>query len=193
VIHLRMGDIVPADTRVASGQILLDQSALTGESVPVEAGPPQPAYAGTVVKRGEATGQITATGTRTMFGKTAELVRVAKTKSHLETIIFSIVKYLVILDAGLVALILLYAAVAGIAAAEILPFALILLVASIPVALPATFTVATALGALELAHEGVLVTRLAAIEEAASMDVVCSDKTGTITKNQLVVAASVSR
>ncbi len=188
VIHLRMGDIVPADTRVASGQILLDQSALTGESVPVEAGPEQPAYAGTVVKRGEATGQITATGTRTLFGKTAELVRLAKTKSHLETIIFSIVKYLVILDAGLVVLVLLYAAVAGIAAAEILPFALILLVASIPVALPATFTVATALGALELAHEGVLVTRLAAIEEAAGMDVLCSDKTGTIIRNQLAVA-----
>jgi H+-transporting ATPase len=187
-IHLRMGDMVPADTRIVSGQILLDQSALTGESVPVEAGPQQSAYAGTVVKRGEATGEITATGTRTMFGKTAELVRLAKTRSQLETIIFSIVKYLMILDAGLVVLVLLYAVVAGIAAADILPFSLILLVASIPVALPATFTVATALGALELVHEGVLVTRLAAIEEAASMDVVCSDKTGTITKNQLAVA-----
>jgi H+-transporting ATPase len=180
--------MTPADLRIGSGQILLDQSALTGESVPVEAGADQPAYAGTVVKRGEATGTVTATGTRTTFGKTAELVRLAKTTSHLETVIFGIVRYLVALDALLVAVVLIYAMATGIALREILPFALILLVASIPAALAATFTLATALGALELIRQGVLVTRLAAIEEAAAMDVLCSDKTGTITKNQLTVA-----
>ena len=189
VVHLRMGDLVPADLRIESGQVLVDQSALTGESVPVEAGSGQMAYAGTQVKRGEATGEITATGTRTTFGKTAELVRLAKTGSHLEKIIFKIVTALVILDATLVVAVLVYALVAAIPLGEILPFALILLVASVPVALPATFTVATALGALELAKQGVLVTRLSAIEEAAGMDVLCSDKTGTITKNELEVAA----
>ncbi len=189
VIHIRVGDMSPADVRITSGQLLLDQSALTGESLPVEAGPGQPAYAGTVVRRGEATGCVTATGTRTAFGKTAELVRLAKTAGHLETIIFSIVKYLVALDVVLVAGVLVYAWAAGLPAGDVLPFALILLVASVPVALPATFTIATALGAMELAREGVLVTRLAAIEEAASMDVLCSDKTGTITQNRLAVSA----
>ena len=189
VVHLRMGDLVPADLLIKSDQILVDQSALTGESVPVEAGVGQMAYAGTQVKRGEATGEITATGTRTKFGKTAELIRLAKTGSHLQEIIFKIVTALVILDATLVAAVLAYALVAAIPLGEILPFALILLVASVPVALPATFTVATALGALELAKQGVLVTRLSAIEEAAGMDILCSDKTGTITKNELEVAA----
>jgi H+-transporting ATPase len=189
VIHLRMGDISPADLRVTAGQVLLDQSALTGESVPVEAEAGKTAFAGTVVKRGEATGLVTATGARTAFGKTAELVRLAQTGSHLQRIIFSIVKYLVLLDAVLVVAVLVYAVVEGISLGEILPFALILLVASIPVALPAMFTVATALGALELSRQGVLVTHLAAIEEAAGMDILCSDKTGTITQNQLAVTA----
>jgi H+-transporting ATPase len=189
VIHVRMGDLAPADVRVVAGQVLLDQSALTGESVPVEVGPGQTANAGTVVKRGEATGQVTATGARTAFGKTVELVRLAKAKSHLETLIFAIVKYLFAFDMVLVAAVLVYAVVAHVPAGDVLPFALILLVASVPVALPATFTVATALGALELARQGVLVTHLAAIEEAAAMDILCSDKTGTLTENRLSVAA----
>lgn len=189
VIHLRMGDLTPADVRVDSGSILLDQSALTGESAPVEIEMGGTARAGTVVQRGEASGEVTATGARTAFGKTAELVRLAHTGSHLQTIIFTVVQYLIVLDAVLVAAMLIYALVVGIAAREILPFALILLVASVPVALPATFTVATTLGALELARQGVLVTRLSAIEEAAGMDVLCSDKTGTITENCLSVAA----
>jgi H+-transporting ATPase len=189
VIHLRMGDLTPSDVRVDSGSILLDQSALTGESAPVEIETGGTARAGTVVQRGEASGEVTATGARTSFGKTAELVRLAHTGSHLQTIIFTVVQYLIVLDAVLVAAVLIYALAVGIAAREILPFALILLVASVPVALPATFTVATALGALELAHQGVPVTRLSAIEEAAGMDVLCSDKTGTITENRLSVAA----
>lgn len=188
IVHVRMGDLVPADLRLSEGQVLLDQSALTGESVPAEAGAGGSAFAGTVVKRGEASGEVTATGSRTNFGKTAELVRTAQTAGHLQETIFAIVKYLVLMDAGLVAAVLAYGFVTGIAWGEILPFSLMLLVASVPVALPATFTLASALGTQELAHQGVLVSRLSAIEEAAAMDVLASDKTGTITKNELSLA-----
>ena len=191
VIHLRMGDLAPADVRILNGDILLDQSALTGESVPVDAGAGKLAYAATVVRRGEATGEVVATGLRTYFGKTAQLVGTAKATSHLQTAIFSIVKTLIILDALLVGVLLLYAAWAGLPFTDVVPFALILLVASVPVALPATFTLATALGSTELARNGVLVTRLSAVEEAAGMDVLCTDKTGTITENRLALAATV--
>ena len=192
VVHLRVGDVAPADVLIEDGQLLVDQSALTGESQPADVGPARPAFAGTVVKRGEATGTVTATGARTAYGKTAELVRQARSRSHLQEVVFSVVKYLVALDLVLVAVVLGYALLAGRPMAEILPFALILMVASVPVALPATFTVATAVGATELVGEGVLVTRLAAIEEAAGMDVLCSDKTGTITLNELTVTALVA-
>jgi H+-transporting ATPase len=189
-VHIRMGDLSPADIRIANGNVLVDQSALTGESVPVEAGPGTLAYAAAVIRRGEATGEVVATGQRTFFGKTAELVRTAKSASHLQTTIFAIVKALIVIDTVLVCALLLYAAVTGLAFADVIPFALILLVASVPVALPATFTLATALGSTELARHGVLVTRLTAIEEAAGMDVLCTDKTGTITENRLAVAAT---
>jgi H+-transporting ATPase len=189
IIHLRMGDFIPADARLADGTIEIDQSVLTGESMPVEAGVGHVAYAGAIVKRGEATGEIIATGARTEFGRTAELVREAETTSHLEEVIFSIVKNLVIADAILAALVVGYASLAGIAWHQILPFALILLVASIPVALPAMFTLATALGAADLAKQGVLVVRLSAIEEAAAMTILASDKTGTITENRLSLDA----
>ncbi len=189
VVHLRMGDLAPADIRLLDGQVLLDQSALTGESLPVEASAGATVNAGAIVKRGEASGEVTATGVHTYFGKTAELVRSARTASHLEILIMTIVRYLVALDAILVAALLLYSWIHGIAITEVLPFALILLVASVPIALPATYTLATALGALELARNGVLVTRLSAIEEAAAMDVLASDKTGTITQNSLALSA----
>jgi H+-transporting ATPase len=188
VVHVRMGDLVPADMRLADGQILMDQSALTGESAPVEADSGGVAYAGAVVKRGEATAEVIATGPTSNFGKTAELVRTAKTASHLEETILSIVKFLLIGDIGLVVAVSLYSLLAGIPWHLLLPFALILLVASVPVALPATFTLATALGASELARRGVLSTRLSAIEEAAAMSVLTSDKTGTITENRLSLA-----
>jgi len=188
-IHIRMGDLVPADVRLMEGQIEMDQAALTGESVPVEGEIGHQAFAGAVVKRGEASGEVTATGAKTNFGKTAELVRTAKTASHLEEIIFSIVKYLIIADIVLVIMVVLYALFSQIAWPVILPFALIILVASVPVALPATFTLATALGAAELARNGVLVTRLSAIEEAAAMSILASDKTGTLTENRLTLGA----
>ena len=187
IVHVRMGDIVPADLNLVDGQAQFDQSTLTGESLPVEASPGAQAWSGSVVTRGEASGEVAAIGTHTRFGETAELVRGAKTVSHLESVILSIVRYLVILDIGLVIALLGYAMTTGMPLTEVVPFALILLVASVPVALPATFTLATALGSLELARRGVLVTRLSAIEEAAAMDVLASDKTGTITANRLTL------
>jgi H+-transporting ATPase len=156
IVHVRMGDLVPADLRLSEGQVLLDQSTLTGESVPVEASAGGIAYAGTVVKRGEASGEVTATGSRTKFGKTAELVGTARTAGHLQRTIFTIVKYLVLMDVVLVAAVLVYGFAKGMAWGEILPFAMMLLIASVPVALPATFTLAEALGTQELAHQGVL-------------------------------------
>jgi H+-transporting ATPase len=187
-IHVRMGDLIPADIRLAEGQLLLDQSALTGESFPVELIPGKTAYAGAIAKRGEASGEVLATGRRTRFGRTAELVSTARTVSHLQAIIFRIVKYLVVFDLSLIALLFIYSHFASLPLQEMLPFSLILLVASVPVALPATFTLATALGSMDLAKRGVLVTRLSAIEEAAAMDTLLSDKTGTITENHLVLA-----
>lgn len=189
IVHLRMGDLSPADVRITDGTVLLDQSALTGESVAVEAGAGTMAYAAAVVRRGEATGEVVATGLRTYFGKTAELVRTARSTSHLASTIFMIVRVLIAVDAVLIAALLVYAALVDLPLREVLPFALILLVASVPVALPATFTLATALGAAELARSGVLLTRLSAIEEAAGMDVLCTDKTGTLTENRLTLAS----
>ena len=189
VVHLRMGDIVPADLLLDGPEILLDQSMLTGEAQPVEAPAGAMAYAGTLVKRGEATGEVVATGARTHFGKTAELVRTARSVGHLQRLVFRIVAGLLYFDAVLVAGVFAYSYWAKLSLWQVLPFALIVLVASIPVALPATFTLASALGALELARRGILVPRLAAIEEAAAIDVLCCDKTGTITRNRLEVGA----
>lgn len=187
VIHVRMGDIVPADLSLADGNVLVDESALTGEAVPVQKERGASLYSGSVVQRGEATGVVTATGGKTFFGKTAELVKVAKTRSHLQQTIFQIVAYLGTLDAALVLAMMVLATIAHAPWSQILPFSLIVLIASVPVALPATFTLAEALGAEELIRHGVLVTRLSAIEEAAGMDVLLSDKTGTITENRLSV------
>ncbi len=189
VVHVRVGDIVPADLRLSDGEALVDQSALTGESTPAEMGPNAAVYAGSVVRRGEATGEVMATGRHTYYGRTAELVQAAAAPSHLERTIFTLVRYLVALDGFLVVTILVYALITGLPLADIVPFALILLIASVPVALQATCTLATAVGSLDLARCGVLVTRLSAIEEAAAMDVICSDKTGTLTQSTLAVAA----
>ena len=189
VIHIRMGDLVPADTEIISGDVLVDQSALTGESQPVDRNDGGQVYSGSVIKRGEATCRVTATGTSSYFGKTAELIKSAKTKGHLEELILKIVRYFVMIDGILVALILAYALIYKMNFAEMLPFALILLVASIPVALPVTFTLATALASMKLANRGILVTHLSAIEDIASMEELCSDKTGTLTANTLALTA----
>lgn len=189
IIYIQMGDIVPADAQLLKGTVLIDQSALTGESLPIEPPTGATAYAGSTIRHGEAYAKILATGKNTFFGKTAEIMRSTKTPSHLERTIFSIVKYLVIFDVILIISLLVYSLYQGIPLSEILPFSLLLLVASVPVALPATYALSTALGSIDLAKKGVLVTRLAAIEEAAAMDLLCIDKTGTITQNSLRVEA----
>ena len=191
VVHVRVGDIVPADLAALDGHASVDQSVLTGESAEVEVGRGGTFYAGSIVRKGEATGEVTATGAHTYFGRTAELMRTAKTASHLEETIFKVVWALLVMDGALVVAILGYGLAAHMPAADLLPFALILVVATVPVALPATFTLATSLGAVDLARSGVLVTHLSAIEEAAAMDVLCTDKTGTITENRLSVVAVV--
>ena len=189
IIHIRMGDLVPADTQIISGSVLVDQSALTGESQPADRNDGESVYSGSVIKRGEATCKVTATGAESYFGKTAELIKSAKTKGHLEELILKIVRYFVMIDGILVALIFAYALINKMNFDEMLPFALILLVASIPVALPVTFTLATALASMQLANSGILVTHLSAIEDIASMEELCSDKTGTLTENALALTA----
>ena len=187
IVHVRMGDIVPADIKIISGEVLSDQSALTGESEPVRKGKDGRIYSGTVAKGGEATGVVVATGSNTFYGKTAELVNKAKAGSHLESLILSIVKYLAAIDAALVIALIAFAILYGVSILEALPFSLVVLIASIPVALPATFTIATAYGAVDLSRKGALVTRLSAVEDAASMDAICFDKTGTLTQNRISV------
>jgi len=189
VIRIRVGDVTPADCRIQDGSLLEDRSVLTGESVPVEVGGGGIAYAGTTIQRGEATAEVTQTGTATFFGKSAELVRTAAPVAHVESVVGKIAKALVALDALVIGAVLVKASITGLQVREILPFTLLLMVASIPVALPATFTLASALGSQQLAARGVLVARLAAVEEAAALDVLCCDKTGTLTENRLTVTA----
>lgn len=188
VIRIRMGDILPADIEIVSGFVSVDQSALTGESLPVELKSKKIGYAGSIVNHGEAFAKVNSTGKNTYYGKTAEIVNVAKTPSHLQQTIFLIIKYLIAFDVILVFSVFSYAIYQGLPLIELLPFSLLLLVASVPVALPATYTLATALGSLELGGLGVLVTRLSAIEEAAAMNILCLDKTGTITQNALFIS-----
>lgn len=190
VIHLRTGDIVPADVQLVEGQLAVDQSALTGESLPVTVKAGDTAYSGTLVQRGEATARVSETGMRTRYGRTAELLQHAGARSNLERVVFSITNGLILVDVLIAVAVFIYALFAGISLLEMLPFILILLVASVPVALPTTFTVASALGTQELSQQGVLTSNLTVIEEAAVMDVLCVDKTGTLTQNRLSVAAT---
>jgi H+-transporting ATPase len=184
VVHLRQGTIVPADVRLDEGSLLVDQSALTGESAAASVEPGKLTYAGSMVRGGEATGEITSTGARTFFGKTAELVRTAGSANRQEREIVAVVKNLFVINAAMVVLVVGYAHHAGMSIGYILPLLLTILLASIPVALPATFTLAAALGSVELSKHGVLVTRLSALHDIASMTVLCSDKTGTLTRNE---------
>ncbi len=187
VVHIRLGDIVPADVKVIEGEVEVDQSALTGESLAVERKVGSLLYSGSIVKRGEAEGVVITTGKNTYFGKTTELVQNAKVKSHIEELILGIVKDLIVIDVALVVAMVVFSLLFRVPISNVIPFALVVLIASIPVALPATFTIAMAIGALEMSKKGVLVTRLNAIEDASSMDVLCMDKTGTITENKLYV------
>ena len=188
VIRVRIGDFVPADVQLTQGEIRLDQAALTGESGDVAKKVGDTLYSGSIVTKGEATGTVTLTGTRTYYGKTIALVNTAQPQSHIETVIGSVTRWLLAIVGTLLAVALGAAVTKGIHVLQILPLLLVLLLGAVPVALGAMFTVSMALASKQLVAQGVLVTRLSAPDDAASMDVLCVDKTGTLTLNKLTVA-----
>ena len=188
VIRLRLGDIVPADARLLAGDpVEVDQSALTGESLPVTAKPGAAVFSGSIIRQGEIDAMVYATGANTYFGKTAQLVQEAHTVSHFQRAVLKIGDYLIILAVALVVLILAVALFRGDKVLTTLEFCLVLLVAAIPVAMPTVLSVTMAVGARLLAKKEAIVTRLSAIEELAGVDVLCSDKTGTLTQNKLTL------
>jgi H+-transporting ATPase len=188
VIRLRLGDIIPADVKLAEGDYLsVDQSALTGESLPVDKKPGDEAYSGSVAKQGEMVAVVAATGSDTYFGKTARLVSEAKSVSHFQRAVLTIGDYLIYVSLGLAAALILVMLFRGTSVLALIQFALILIVAAIPVAMPAVLSVTMAIGAAALAKMKAIVTRLESIEEMAGMDVLCSDKTGTLTQNKLTL------
>ena len=188
VVRVRLGDIIPADVKLMEGKYLLtDESALTGESLPVEKHLSDVAYAGSIARQGEMDGLIITTGIRTFFGKTTKLVEEAKTQSHFQKAVIRIGDYLIFLALALVAVVVAVLLFRGQNPLQILQFALVLLVAAIPAALPTVLSVTMAIGAIALAAKEAIVSKLVSIEEMAGMDILCSDKTGTITKNELTV------
>jgi H+-transporting ATPase len=188
VIRLRLGDIVPADARLLDGDpVQVDQSALTGESLPVECKPGGAVYSGSILRQGEIDAIVYATGTKTYFGKTAQLVEEAHTVSHFQRAVLKIGNYLIVLAIALVLVILAVALFRHDPVMTTLEFCLVLLVAAIPVAMPTVLSVTMAVGARLLAKKEAIVTRLSAIEELAGVDVLCSDKTGTLTQNKLTL------
>ena len=188
VIRLRLGDIVPADARLLAGDsVEVDQSALTGESLPATRKPGEAVFSGSIMRQGEIDAIVYATGTKTYFGKTAQLVEEAHTVSHFQRAVLKIGDYLIILAVALVAVIIIVALFRHDPVLDTLEFALVLLVAAIPVAMPTVLSVTMAVGARLLAKKEVIVTRLSAIEELAGVDILCSDKTGTLTQNKLTL------
>jgi H+-transporting ATPase len=188
IIRMRLGDIVPADARLLEGDpIEVDQSALTGESLPATRKPGEAVFSGSIIRQGEIGALVYATGANTYFGKTAQLVQEAHTISHFQRAVLKIGNYLIILAVALVVLILCVALFRGDPMLTTLQFALVLTVAAIPVAMPTVLSVTMAVGARMLAEKEAIVTRLAAIEELAGVDVLCSDKTGTLTQNKLTL------
>ena len=188
VIRLRLGDIVPADARLLAGDpIQVDQSALTGESLPATRKPGEAVFSGSIIKRGEVDAMVYATGEKTYFGKTAQLVQGTHTVSHFQRAVLKIGDYLIVLAVALVAVIVTVALFRHDPILSTLEFALVLLVAAIPVAMPTVLSVTMAVGARLLAKKQAIVTKLSAIEELAGVDVLCSDKTGTLTQNKLTL------
>ncbi|NGX57395.1 MAG: Calcium-transporting ATPase 1 [Chlamydiae bacterium] len=192
VIRIRLGDIIPADVTLIDGEYLsIDQSAMTGESLPVTKKIGDSAYSGSVAKQGEMIGVVTETGANTFFGKTTELVMSAKSVSHFQKAVIQIGDFLIYISLALITILIIVQLERGDSFLSLIQFALILAVASIPVALPAVLSVTMAAGALLLSKKKAIVTRLDSIEEMAGMDILCSDKTGTLTQNKLVLQTPV--
>ena len=188
VVRMRLGDIVPADARLLDGDpVEVDQSALTGESLPAERKSGDPVFSGSIIRRGEIGAMVYATGEKTYFGRTAQLVQEAHTTSHFQKAVLKIGNYLIILAVALVAVIITFAIVRGDPILTTLQFALVLTVAAIPVAMPTVLSVTMAVGARLLAKKQAIVSKLVAIEELAGVDVLCADKTGTLTQNKLTL------
>ncbi len=187
LIRLRAGDFVPADVKIFEGTADVDQSSLTGESFIVPKGPGDLIYSGTILQRGEVSGAVSATGVNTYFGKTVQLVQIAKPRLRMEEVTSKVVWWLLII----IVILLMVGGAASILKGQniidLLPIAVILLISAIPIALPTMFLISMALGSVKMAKRGVLATRLNSIENAATMDILCVDKTGTITLNKLEV------
>ena len=187
IIRVRPGDIVPADVKLLTGKLTVDQSALTGESKDADKAPGEALSSGSIVRRGEGNSVVMLTGAETYFGRTTELVQKARPKLHIEAVVAKVVRWLFVIVGALLCVVVVLSLIRGAPLIEMIPLVLVLLMSAVPVALPVMFTVSMAVGAKELARRGVLVTRLSAAEDAATMDVLCVDKTGTITMNQLAV------
>ena len=187
IVRVRPGDIIPADVRLLTGALTVDQSALTGESKDADKASGDVLSSGSVVRQGEGNGVVTLTGARTSLGRTTELVQVARPKLHIEAVVAKVVRWLFVILAALLGSVVVLSLIRRVPLVEMVPLMLVLLMSAVPVALPVMFTVSMSIGSKELAKRGVLVTRLSAAEDAATMDVLCVDKTGTITMNQLAV------
>ena len=187
VIRMRAGDIIPADVKLLAGDLTVDQSALTGESQDADKTPGDVLSSGSVVRRGEGNGVVMLIGAKTYFGRTTELVQQARPKLHIEAVVANVVRWLFVIVGTLLGVVVVLSLIRSVPLLEMIPLMLVLLMSAVPVALPVMFTVSMAVGSKELAKRGVLVTRLSAAEDAATMDVLCVDKTGTITMNQLAV------
>ena len=187
IVRVRPGDVVPADVKLLTGALTVDQSALTGESKDADKASGDVLSSGSVVRRGEGNGVVTLTGARTSLGRTTELVQRARPKLHIEAVVAKVVRWLFVILAALLGSVVVLSLIRRVPLVEMVPLMLVLLMSAVPVALPVMFTVSMSIGSKELAKRGVLVTRLSAAEDAAIMDVLCVDKTGTITMNQLAV------
>jgi P-type E1-E2 ATPase len=187
IVRVRPGDIIPADVKLLTGTLTVDQSALTGESKDADKKTGEVLSSGSVVRQGEGNGVVILTGAKTYFGRTTQLVQEARPKLHIEAVVAKVVRWLFVIVGALICVVVALSLIRHVSLLEMIPLMLVLLMSAVPVALPVMFTVSMAVGAKELAKLGVLVTRLSATEDAATMDVLCVDKTGTITMNQLAV------
>ncbi|EPC74568.1 cation transport ATPase, partial [Lacticaseibacillus paracasei subsp. paracasei Lpp71] len=189
IVQLKIGAIVPADLAIIAGNVTVDQSALTGESLPATASAGNLLYSGSIVKSGEVQAVVLNTGTTTYFGQTVTLVKTAKPKSKQEELMLAIVRYMLYLGIAASVIVAIYGLYLHESPVFILSFVLIFLIGSVPVALPAVLTIVQAVGAMALSKKGIIVSRLTSLEDAASIDIFCFDKTGTITQNKLSIIA----